>query len=354
MMSGSIAPPAASGSVPRIALWDNARLVLMVLVIFGHSLEGIRSPGSAATAVYDVVYAFHMPAFLLISGWFTRAEPLDRRALRGTIELLITWLMAEAAWVGIRALLGRAVVVPGSFLVTPSWTLWFLVTLVAMRVVLPYLAMLRFPLITSIVVALAAGLSPMIGSQFSASRTLALLPFFVLGWRLRQTRVGDAAWFAAPGVLLRLAAAAALVAGGGAVLLLIRLPIFTNQLLFWRRGYDAMGIGDRVGIPLRALMLAIGIVMVIALLILTPRRSFRLSALGRNTLPIYLLHAPLVALARKEHLDDAIGALPLALPILLAIAMVLVPVLASRPAVALARPLTEPLRLLRLPSTRLP
>lgn len=348
MMSGSVAPPAASGSVPRIALWDNARLVLMVLVIFGHSLEGIRSPGSAATAVYDVVYAFHMPAFLLISGWFTRAEPLDRRALRGTIELLITWLMAEAVWVGIRALLGRAAVVPGSFLVTPSWTLWFLVTLVAMRVVLPYLAMLRFPLITSIVVALAAGLSPMIGTQFSASRTLALLPFFVLGWRLRQTRVGDAAWFAAPSVLLRLAAAAALAGGAAAVLLLIRLPVFTNQLLFWRRGYAEMGLGDRTGVLLRALMLAIGIVMVVALLILTPRRSFRLSALGRNTLPVYLLHAPLVMLARKVNLDDAIGALPIALPILLAIAMVLVPVLASRPAVALARPLTDPVGLLRL------
>jgi fucose 4-O-acetylase-like acetyltransferase len=333
-------------SANRIALWDNARLVLMVLVIFGHSIEGIRAEGSAATAVYDVVYAFHMPAFLLISGWFASAGRFDRRALRGTAKLLITWLLAEAAWVGLRALLGRTAI-PGSFLVTPSWTLWFLVSLIAMRLLLPVIAAMRFPLITTTAVALAAGLSPAIGTPFSLGRTLALLPFFVLGSRLRQRGLGEQRWFVAPSRRLRLAASGVLAAGTGTVLLLLRLPDFTDQLLFWRRGYAAMGLDDVSGVLLRGTFLLIGAAMTLALLVVIPRRSFRLSALGRNTLPVYLLHAPLIVLARKADLDDAIGALPLALPILLAVAVLLVPLLASRAGVLLARPLTDPMRLLR-------
>jgi len=319
----------------------------MVLVVFGHAVEGIRTTGDGTTSAYDVVYAFHMPAFLLVSGWFTRADPLDRRTLVGTAKLLVTWLLAEGAWVAIRALLGRQHVVPSSFLVSPSWTLWFLVTLVTMRVLLPYIAMLRFPLITTTAVALAAGLSPMIGTQFSASRSLALLPFFVLGWRLRQAGVGERSWFLAPTVLLRIAAGAALLAGAGAVLLLMRLPDFTNQLLFWRRGYEAMHLDPVTGAVLRATMLVVAGGMTLALLILTPRRSLRLSTLGRNTLPVYLVHAPLVAVARKFHVDDAIGAMPGTLAILLVIAVLLVPLLASRPIALLTRPITDPVALFR-------
>jgi fucose 4-O-acetylase-like acetyltransferase len=318
----------------------------MVLVVFGHSIEGLRTPGGASTAVYDVVYAFHMPAFLLISGWFTRAEPLDRRALGGTAKLVITWLAAEGAWVGIRALLGRPPI-SSTFLVTPSWTLWFLVSLIAMRILLPYIAMLRWPLITTTVLALAAGLSPVIGTQFSASRTLALLPFFVLGWRMRQAGIGERDWFLAPTARLRVGAGTVLVGVGAGVLLFMQAPIFTDQLLFWRRGYEAQGFDDVTGALLRVLMLGVAAAMTLALLILVPRRSFRLSALGRNTLPVYLVHAPLVVLARKFHIDDAIGAMPGAMLILLLIAVVLVPLLASRPIAWVTRPITDPVALLR-------
>ena len=40
---------------------------------------------------------------------------------------------------------------------TASWTLWFLVALAAWRVMLPYLALLRYPLTISIVISVGAG-----------------------------------------------------------------------------------------------------------------------------------------------------------------------------------------------------
>lgn len=53
---------------------DRLRLLLMVLVVFGHLLE--LFPG--AEKLYRVIYSFHMPAFLFLSGYFAR---LDLRRL---------------------------------------------------------------------------------------------------------------------------------------------------------------------------------------------------------------------------------------------------------------------------------
>jgi fucose 4-O-acetylase-like acetyltransferase len=336
-------PPTTVAGPPggRVALWDNARLALMMLVVLGHSMETLRSGSPLTTAIYDVVYAFHMPAFLLVSGWFARADRLDPRSLVGTAKLLVTWLLAEAAWVVIRAVTGQDPF-PSDFLVLPSWTLWFLVALVSMRLLLPYIAQLRFPLATVTVVSLAAGLSPVIGTPFSASRTLAMLPFFVLGWRLRQRGIGDAPWFRNPGARVRIGAAVALMAGAGCVLLLTRLPAFTNQLLFWRRGYHGMDIADPLGVLLRLTFLVIGAGMTFAVLVLIPRRSFRCSSLGGNTMAVYLLHTPLVDAFRRLHLDAAVAALPGSLLILLTLAAAVTLLLASPTIARLMRPITDP------------
>ncbi|WP_375388194.1 acyltransferase family protein [uncultured Amnibacterium sp.] len=339
----SSVPPAVAAGRPggRVALWDNARLGLMVLVVFGHSIETLRSGSPLTTAIYDVVYAFHMPAFLLVSGWFARADRLDAKSLVGTAKLLVTWLLAEAGWVGIRALTGDDPF-PADFLVLPSWTLWFLVALVSMRILLPYLAQLRFPLITVTAVSLAVGLSPVVGTQFSASRTLAMLPFFVLGWRLRQLGVGERAWFLRPTTGVRIGAGAALAVLAGVVLLLTRLPVFTNQLLFYRRGYPGMDIADPLGVLLRLTFLTIGAAMTVAVLVLIPRREFRFSSLGANTMAVYLLHTPLIEAFRRLRVDDVIAGLPLSLVLLVLLSAAVTLLLASTPVARIMRPVTDP------------
>ncbi len=68
----------------------------------------------------------------------------------------------------------------------PSWTLWFLLALGIFRLVLPYLALLRWPLLWTVAISIGAGYLPNIDSTLSLSRTLGLLPFFALGWWLRE------------------------------------------------------------------------------------------------------------------------------------------------------------------------
>lgn len=62
----------------RIKLFDIAKGIAILLVVFGHALQGIRdSEGITATSSYssiyyvcNVIYTFHMPLFFFVSGLF--------------------------------------------------------------------------------------------------------------------------------------------------------------------------------------------------------------------------------------------------------------------------------------------
>src|SRR5699024_1488972 len=125
---------------------------------------------------------------MLIAGVFVKPE-VTSKSVQQVVQLLTVWVTWETLWAVLRWLV-EGKTLSSSWLVTPAWTLWFLVSLATMRVLLPYIARLKRPLLFSGVIALLAGASPAIGTEFSVSRTLCLLPFFVAGW-LAHTR----GWF---------------------------------------------------------------------------------------------------------------------------------------------------------------
>ena len=49
---------------------------LILLVVFGHMLQPYTSGDKYLSALYLVIYSFHMPTFLFISGYF--CENIDK------------------------------------------------------------------------------------------------------------------------------------------------------------------------------------------------------------------------------------------------------------------------------------
>ncbi len=56
----------------RDSFFDNAKFILIVLVVFGHMIETFIEDNVTVYAIYKVIYSFHMPAFILVSGFFTK------------------------------------------------------------------------------------------------------------------------------------------------------------------------------------------------------------------------------------------------------------------------------------------
>lgn len=55
----------------RNYLFDNLKFLLIVLVVFGHSLEEISLEHNYAI-IRAWIYSFHMPVFVFISGYFRK------------------------------------------------------------------------------------------------------------------------------------------------------------------------------------------------------------------------------------------------------------------------------------------
>ena len=261
--------------------FDNIRAFLILCVVFAHLLE-IRSPFPGGKDIYRAIYSFHMPVFLFICGWFAR---FDRTKI--IFGLLIPYLMLQTAYVFFqRWLYGSDIALQ---FVTPYWVLWFLLALFLYHILLPLydVASARSCLLVwcgSFLLSLLAGYDTSVGYGLTLSRLLVFQPWFLLGFYLRKTDLPE------PRLVVKILITAVLVVGVG---ILCRSHI-TNNMLYGSYPYATLQYHVGIRLFLNALAL---LWILFFYFVLKPLLNFRISfltALGQNTLPVFLLHGFLV------------------------------------------------------------
>ena len=165
-------------------MWDTARFLAVTLVVIGHAIQRQTTASEHALALYTFIYAFHMPAFGVISGYFSSADTPTAKRMRRTItDIVVPYIIMQTIWTVVQALVeGGKQFNPTQ----PTWTLWFLLALGIFRLILPYLAQLRWPLFWAVVFSIGVGYFDNVDSTLSLSRAISLLPFFLLGWQVKQ------------------------------------------------------------------------------------------------------------------------------------------------------------------------
>jgi fucose 4-O-acetylase-like acetyltransferase len=327
----------------RIPFWDNARFGTIVLVVIGHAIQRQTSDSNNALSLYLFIYAFHMPAFAIISGYFSKATPPGTRGMRKIVtDILLPYFIFQTVWTVVQYLVEGE----QSFNLTePHWTLWFLLALAIFRVALPYLAMLRWPLLWATLASIGVGFFSNVDSTFSLSRAIGILPFFLLGWYLRQWRVVD--WWRRLGwqVWPVRVAAAALFTAWGAVVLINVLAFREFDLKGWFFYDDSY---QRLGEPvwwaglLRLGLILLAVVLSAAFYALIPRRHTIFSVFGQATMYVYLLHSFVLYPIRESGIlkDDHSSAVWL---LTMVFASIAIAIALSSPLVRrIFRPLIEP------------
>ncbi|MFF0911449.1 acyltransferase family protein [Microbacterium enclense] len=337
------APRTAATAKTRVPFWDNARFAAIVLVVFGHAVQRLTYDSDAAEALYLLVYAFHMPLFALVAGFFSSsAEPTRARMARLFTDLLAPYLIFETLWTVLRFLLtGRANLDPTQ----ASWTLWFLLALAIFRLVLPYLALLRGPVVWAVAISIVTGYLPSIDSTFSLSRALGLLPFFTIGWWLRDRDVVERfGLLAARPVWSRAAAAAVLAAAGVVAFAFVDLwrEVRLGTWLFFVDPYVDLGAGHWWAVLVRLGLIVLALTLMAAFLLLVPRRETRWTHLGRYTMYVYLLHTFVLYPFRQSGVLRDLEPVGLWLPVIAVASVAIAVALSSRPVRRLTRPLVEP------------
>ncbi|MDZ8201785.1 acyltransferase family protein [Microbacterium sp. SSW1-59] len=348
MSDSTSSPPAATGSVRtstgkrRVPFWDNARFACIVLVVLGHAIQRLTYDSDIALGLYLLVYAFHMPAFALISGYFSKSDPPGRRQMvRVVTDIVLPYLVFEGLWT-ITKLIVEGQADPN--ITQPSWTLWFLLALAIFRLVLPYLALLRWPLLWTLLISIGAGYLPNIDSTFSLSRTLGLLPFFTLGWWIHEHDLVERFALLRPRWWVTALSLAAFVAAGWAAWFFLDFwqAMELRQWLFYDDDYATIGERGWWAGGVRLLLMVVALTLSVAFFSIVPREKHWWTHFGQYTMYVYLLHSFVLYPFRESGVLRGLDPTWLWLPLVIVASVLISLGLATRPVRQVFRPLVEP------------
>ncbi|MFI8216329.1 acyltransferase family protein [Streptomyces sp. NPDC085932] len=282
----------------RDAFFDNAKYLAIVLVAMGHAWEPLKGDSRILEAAYQVVYAFHMPAFIIISGYFSRSFDMRPDRLKRLITgVAVPYIVFETAYPLFKRWIDDD---PGQdiSLLDPWYLTWFLVALFVWRLTTPIWKLARWPLPLALGLAMLATVSPSIGDDLDLQRVLQFLPFFVLGLsmkpehfhmvRRRSVRIASVPVFAA-----------ALAVSWWAV------PRMNTAWFYHRDSAQELGAPWWTGPVMVLALFGCSLVLTACFFAWVPRRHMWFTALGAGTLYGYLLHGFLVKAGDYEGWFEA-------------------------------------------------
>ncbi|MFD6281008.1 acyltransferase family protein [Streptomyces sp. NPDC060209] len=342
------APSAASKAAParteapapakrRDAYFDNVKYLAIVLVAVAHAWEPVMDGSRTTRALYMVVYTFHMPAFILVSGYFSRSFDMSSAKVKRLVTgVVVPYVLFETAYSLFKRYAGGVDDTPITLL-DPLFLTWFLIALFIWRITTPLWQSLRHPLPVALGIAMLASVSPEIGDDLDLQRVCQLLPFFVLGLLMKPEHFQLVRRREVRLLSLPLVAGALVFAYWAAPRM---------QLGWFYRSNSAQEMDFQwwTGPVMTLAMFGCALLLTIAFLAWVPRRHMWFTALGAGTICGYLLHGFLVKGAGYYHLFDRYEWLsgPLGLVVVSLVAAVAVTVLCTPPVRRVLRFATEP------------
>jgi len=326
--------PTKPAEKKRDAYFSNAKLALIVLVVVGHAWSPLTSQSFSVNAFYMTLYAFHMPAFILLCGYFSRSftgRPDQlRRVLTGIVApyvifsllygLFRVWIDGEFSW----------------SLLYPYYLTWFLAALFVWRVTSPIWKVVRYPILVATLISIGA-LMMDLPDVFDIGRILQFLPFFVVGLFLRREHFE---YLKRPFVKYPAIALSLVVVG---LAYLFAGDLNTNWIYF-NEGAEQMDVSRLTALPIKLVLMAVSVILLVTFFAWIPDRAMPWTSLGEATMYVFLLHGFITRGANygmgwydNEFVHTAAGAVTVTL-----MAVGLAFLLMSPPVRWLTRPLVEP------------
>lgn len=269
----------------RNYLFDNLKAIGIMLVVFGHLIEQINSPVS--DVVYKLIYLFHMPLFIVVSGYFAS---FDFKKIIS--KILVPYLILQILFI-IEELILIKPHLDFLYFLQPKWILWYLFALVVWKLSIIIIQKLKnllpLVLVFTIVIGLGFGFVNFDGYILSLSRIVVLYPFFIFGYYCRYVDILNKK-LASSKITKIVCVCLSLTC---AVLLFVLFQNTSREALYGALNYYQL---DNYGIVFRAFNYIASFVIVFTLMINVKREKSFISNRGRQSFMIYIGHAPLVTI----------------------------------------------------------
>ena len=262
---------------------DSIKGVLIILVILGH-LIGSCGSGELNEKAWLFIYTFHMPLFILISGYFSRIRNTSSDFIKSLLPIIKPLIVFQVIYLFIRCVVFRA-----SFellyLIVPYWTLWYLLSLIFWRIMIQFSPkyLLNRPFLYlgfATGITICFGLLPY-GRILSIQRTFSFYPFFLLGYFMHQGTIKQKLW---PNLLSYLVIMA--------TILLIVFDLYPTNSKVFLRGADQYSMSD---IPNKVYLFLCSFIVSVSFFNIMGGSNFKyLNLIGKNSLFYYVYHGIII------------------------------------------------------------
>ncbi|QKI81328.1 acyltransferase family protein [Kroppenstedtia eburnea] len=292
----------SSAAKQRDYYFDNVKFVLAMLVVIGHTYRPLIDESPILKAVYLAIYSFHMPLFILISGYFAKGYNREGQNRKLISSILIPYLIFQTLYsIYDYFVYGRDSL--GISILDPYWAMWFLFSLFLWRLMmLPLFVNLKYPLVTALILAIAVGYIDEADGFLSLSRTIAFFPFFLFGYYLRKHHfeVLFSPWKR--------------VVGWVGCILLVPLMYWLEFLspfdlsfrrwMYFADPYESLGHPEWSAGLIRVGFIILTLIVSALVLAVIPRGKTWFSAMGSRSLSVYLLHGFFIKFYDALDVDD--------------------------------------------------
>ena len=303
----------------------NLRFILIVTVFASNAIEPLIETMSGLHALYLWIFSFHMPLFVLVTGYFARKSLNGSAGRKILLQIGLQYILFQSLYSLLDRTLFHVSGIHHSFF-APYLLLWFLASHAFWRLLM--IGMNKWTITGQLTFAILAGVLvgylQLEGVWFSISRTFVYLPFFVIGYHFSFAAFMRiySRWIKTTAVAVSLLLFISLMYWGGNLPLGWLFGIFTYLQLEQNEWYAGL---------YRLAVYGLQFIASLAFLGWIPFHESRLTDWGRRTLYVFLLHGFIVRLAVVSgvytYLDNGAGAA------LVLTAAVLFTILLAQPAV---------------------
>lgn len=309
----------------RDYLFDNLKGLLIILVVFGHLIEGFLSKDlELIKYVYIAIYLFHMPVFIFISGYFSK-----RNNPRKVLELMFVYMLWQMVLfpILVSILTDTSFISNHKSIFYPVWTYWYLLSLIIWKMITPYFEKIRHNFVISLVSGILIGYSSLDSNLtvLSIGRVVAFYPFFLLGYYCKREYLH----YLRDNINKYIGLIIFVLVLSVGVVFLNKMECFLHQdnlfknILYLKDSYDVYLVNETIGALIRIVLYILQILMILLMFSFISSKEGMLSKIGQNTLFIYLTHGIVIKCLRKIFIKEAIITNPICILICCVIAAIM-------------------------------
>lgn len=284
--------------------FDNAKFILIFLVVAGHVISPYRHDEQWLLTLYQFIYTFHMPAFILLAGYFSSNFDKKGYYVKIITRLAIPYVILQTIYtVYYNGLYPNTTFDLQYF--TPRWAMWFLLSMIAWKLLLPIFAKYRWSITLPIVflIGLLVGFIQVPERFLSLDRTFYFFPFFLIGYYLSKTDLFS--------IIRKNQGKYQLISAGFMGILLIGIFISTKDfgsgsaVLYGTNVYESMS-----DMYLRVFMYTISFFVTISFFTFIPASQNVFTGIGSRSFYVYILHGFIIKWFFETTLGQSVQSIP--------------------------------------------